>query len=75
MIIDCSKPARAQRKKRNSVKREDAQNQMTSNEDCVQVEAKMIITKMDTMDSLREKFPRANPFELEFLMFLKESQP
>lgn len=29
------------------------------------------ITKNDTADSLREKFPNVNPYEFEFLMFLK----
>lgn len=31
------------------------------------------ITKNDTIDTLRRKFPKASPFEFEFLLFLKNS--
>lgn len=30
-----------------------------------------MITKNDTIESLRQKFPNVNPFEFEFLLFLK----
>lgn len=33
------------------------------------------ITKTDTEHSLRQKFPKVNPFELEFMMYLKQRDP
>ena len=71
IIIGGSKPVRAGRKKINVIRCYPAQDQTTSNQDNVQVKAEAIITEMDTADSLREKFPKASPFEFEFLMFLK----
>lgn len=40
-------------------------------EDIVDMAKTNIITKKDTVDSLRQKFPKVNLFEFEFLMFLK----
>lgn len=33
------------------------------------------IEETDSKDTLQEKFPKANPFELEFLMFLRKNKP
>lgn len=75
VIIGSSKPARANRKKVNAIQCDGTQNQTASNQDqAVQVKAEAMITAMDTIDSLREKFPKATAFEFEFLMFLKGSQ-
>lgn len=35
-------------------------------------ETKNEITKNDTVETLREKFPHANAFEFEYLMFVRE---
>lgn len=76
-IISNCKPKRAYRKKANAILCDETQNQsMTSDrvQDQVHVKAEALITQMDTIDSLREKFPKAGPFEFEFLMFLKGNQ-
>lgn len=74
VIIGSSKPTRAHRKKANPVNCDDTQNQTTPNQTCIDVKSDAVITKMDTVNSLREKFPKATPYEFEFLMFLKECQ-
>lgn len=37
----------------------------------IQVKQEHTITKYDTEESLRQKFPNVNPYEFEFLLFLK----
>lgn len=74
VVIDNSKPARANRKEDNVIRCDGKQIQPTSNNDRVQVKAEAMITNMDTVASLHEKFPKASPFEFEFLLFLKEKQ-
>lgn len=71
MTIGTSKPARANRKKVNAIQCDGTQNQTSPNQDQVRVKAEVMITDMDTIDSLREKFPKASPFEFEFMMFLR----
>lgn len=63
---------RALRNKTNVLK--DEQDSTITDKDASegsQVKPEHVITKNDTEDSLREKFPGVNQFEFEFLMFLK----
>lgn len=39
--------------------------------DTIQVKQEHTVTKDDTEESLRQKFPNVNPYEFEFLLFLK----
>lgn len=78
MIIGNSKPTRANRKRVKPIVCDETQNQTATSDqgqDRIHVKVEAVITKMDTMDSLKQKFPKASPFEFEFLMFLKECQP
>lgn len=52
-------------------KKRDDHNELESSENTVQLDEEKMVTKDDTVDSLREKFPNVNLFELEFLLFLK----
>lgn len=77
MIVDDSKkPLRTKRKRGSSAKSTSAntQNEATSDLDSDKPAPKVIITELDDMDSLRSKFPRASPFELEFMMFLRATR-
>lgn len=68
-VINSNNTQRVLRNKTNTIQTNgDDSNVMDDNE-----KAKMenAITQNDTVDSLRQKFPNVNPFEFEFLMFLK----
>lgn len=76
-IIGNFKPKRANRKRASPTQCDEPQNEMaTSDQTQVQVRVKIeaVITEMDTIDTLREKFPKAGPYEFEYLMFLKGSR-
>lgn len=66
--------ARPNRKNATVIRCDGTQKETTSNKDPVHVRAEAIVTKMDTIDSLREKFPKASPYEFEFLVFLTGNQ-
>lgn len=73
-IIGNCKPKRANRKRASPIQCDEPQNQMATpnqGQDELRVKVEAVITEMDTIDSLREKFPKAGPFEFEYLMFLK----
>lgn len=76
-IIGNCKPKRANRKRASPIQCDEPQNQTvtsTQGQEEVRVKVETLITEMDTMDSLREKFPKAGPFEFEYLMFLMGSR-
>lgn len=44
----------------------------TINQSAIQVHRPNMITKNDTEESLRQKFPNVNRYEFEYLLFLKK---
>lgn len=68
-VISTNNTQRVLRNRTNTIKTNGDDCNVTDDNE----EAKMenAITKNDTADSLREKFPNVNPYEFEFLMFLR----
>lgn len=70
-VMNSTKTKRALRNKTNTIQSDDGQDQTKTIKDADQVKQEPIITKNDTEDSLRQRFPNASPYEFEFLMFLQ----
>lgn len=72
-VMNSGKPIRAFRKNTNTVDREtEREIKVKVDPDSVRVNRESMITKDDTPDTLREKFPDVSQYEIEFLLFLKD---
>lgn len=60
-------------KKTNTIKPPIGLEETKAEQNDVPINENPPITKDDTVDSLRERFPHASPFEFQYLLFLKEN--
>lgn len=66
--MNSGKTNRALRNKTNTM---EIETEIENSLDTIQVKQEHTVTKDDTEESLRQKFPNVNPYEFEFLLFLK----